>query len=87
MGTLRKETIVGVTCWDLKSHLFNALVHLTFTFGIEIWGAYMKNCPWKFFEKGMKIHMRSHIKMCSLTTSNRLILELEAPWIENPLNR
>ena len=26
MGTLRKEAIVGFTCWDLKSHLFKILV-------------------------------------------------------------
>ena len=26
MRTLRKETVVGVTCWELKSHLFKALV-------------------------------------------------------------
>ena len=76
MGILSKETLVGVTCWDLKSRLFNALVNFTFTYGIEIWGGYPKNCPWKFFEKGMKIHMRSHIKVRSLTTYNRPILEL-----------
>ena len=38
MGTLRNETIFGVTCWELKSHLFKALVLPTFTYGTEIWG-------------------------------------------------
>ena len=32
MGTLRKELVIGVTCWELKSHLFKALVVLTFTY-------------------------------------------------------
>lgn len=26
IATLRKEVVVGVTCWELKPHLFNALV-------------------------------------------------------------
>ena len=68
MGTLRKEAIVGVTCWELKSHLFKALVLPTFTYGTEIWGGDLKNSHWKVFEKGMKIHMMSHVKVCSSTT-------------------
>ena len=43
MSTLRKETIVGVTCWKLKSHLFKALVLPTFTYDTEIRGANLKN--------------------------------------------
>ena len=35
MGTLRQEVVVGVTRWELKSHLFEALILLTFTYGIE----------------------------------------------------
>jgi hypothetical protein len=35
MGTLRKEAIVKVTCWELKSHLFKGLVLPTFTYGTE----------------------------------------------------
>jgi hypothetical protein len=31
METLRKEAVVGVTCWELKSELFKALVFPTFT--------------------------------------------------------
>ena len=38
MRTLRKEAVVGVTCWKLKSHLLKALVLPTFTYGIKIWG-------------------------------------------------
>ena len=34
MGTLRKEAVVGVTSWELKSHLFKALVLPTFMYGI-----------------------------------------------------
>jgi hypothetical protein len=35
MGTLRKEVINEVTCWELKSHLCQALVLPTFTYGTE----------------------------------------------------
>ena len=68
MGILRKEAIVGVTYWGLKSHLLKAYELSTFTYGIEIWGNDLKNLHWKDFEKGLKIHMMSHIKVCSLTT-------------------
>ena len=64
MGTLRKEAIVGVTCWELESHLVKALVLPTFTYGIEIWGGDLKNSHWK----GMKMHMMSHLKVRYLTT-------------------
>jgi hypothetical protein len=30
MGTLKRETIVGVTCWDLKFNLFKAFVASNF---------------------------------------------------------
>ena len=33
MGTLRKEAVVGVKCWELKSHLFKAFVLPTFIYG------------------------------------------------------
>jgi hypothetical protein len=55
MGTLRKEAIVRVTCWELKSHPFKGLVLLTFTYGTKTWGGDLKNSHWKVFEKGMKI--------------------------------
>ena len=42
MGTLRKEAIVGVTSWKLKSHLFKALVLSTFTYGTKIWEGDLK---------------------------------------------
>ena len=51
MGTLRKEAVVGVTCWELKSHLFKALVPPTFTYGIEIWGGNLKNSHWRFLRR------------------------------------
>ena len=54
MGTLGKEVVGAVTCWELKSHLFEALVFPTFTYGIEIWGGHLKNPHWKVFKTGMK---------------------------------
>ena len=38
MVTLRKESAKGVTCWELKSHLFKAMMLPTFTYGTKIWG-------------------------------------------------
>lgn len=32
MATLRKEVIIEVTCWELKSHFFKASVFLIFTY-------------------------------------------------------
>ena len=75
MGTLRKEAVVNATCWELKSHLFKALVLPTFTYGIEIWGGNLKNSHWKVFEKGMKMYMMSHIKVRSSTTYHILLVE------------
>ena len=43
MAMSRKETIVGVTRWELKSHLLKALVVPTFTYGTEIWRGDFKN--------------------------------------------
>ena len=40
----------------------------TFTYGIEIWGVDLENSCWKVFEKAMKMHMISHVKVLSLTT-------------------
>ena len=42
LGSLRKEVVVGVTTWELESHLSRALVLPTFTYGIEIWGGNLK---------------------------------------------
>ena len=42
LGTLRKVPIVEATCWELKFHLFKALVLPTFTYGIEFWGGDLK---------------------------------------------
>ena len=69
MGTLRKETIARVTCWELKSHLFKASVLPTFMYGIEVRGGNLKNSHWKVFKKHVTMHMMSHIKVCSLTLS------------------
>ena len=74
-GTLRKETVVGVTCWELKAHLFKVVVLPTFTYGTKIWGGDLKNTLWKVFEKGIKIHMIPHIKVCSSTTYYILLVE------------
>ena len=65
---LWKEIIVGVTCWELKSHFFKALVLPTFTHGTKIWGDDLKNSHWRVFKKGMKMHMISPVKVCSSTT-------------------
>ena len=76
-GTLRKEAIVGVTCWKLKSHLFKGSVLPTFTNGTGIWGGDLKNSHWNDFKKGMNIHMMFHIKVCSSTTYHILLVDLE----------
>jgi hypothetical protein len=55
MGTVRKETVVGVKNWELESYLFKALVLPTFMYGIEIWGGDLKKSHRKVFEKGTKI--------------------------------
>ena len=82
MGTLSKEAIDGVTCWELKSHLFKALMLPTFTYGIEIWGGDLKNSHWKVFEEGMKMQMMSHVKVCSSTTYHILLVEFIKLLIE-----
>ena len=75
MGTSRREAVVGITCWELKSHIFKALVLPTFTYDTKIWGGDFKNSHWKVFEKGMKLHMMSRVKVCSLTTYHTLMAE------------
>ena len=65
MGILRGKIVVAVTCWELKSHLFKALVLPILTYGTEIWGGDLENSHWKVFEKGMDIHMMPHVKVCS----------------------
>ena len=73
MGTLRKEMIVGVTCWELKSHLFRALVLPTFMHGTKIGGDDLKNSHWRVFKKVTKMHMMSHHKVHSSTTYHILL--------------
>ena len=63
VGTLRKETVVGNTCWELKSNILKALVLPTFTYGTGSWEDDLKNYCWK----GMKMHMMSRVKVCFLT--------------------
>ena len=41
--TSMKESEVKVTCWELKSHLFKALMLPSFMHGTEIWGGDLKN--------------------------------------------
>ena len=73
MGTSRKEAVFGVTCWELKSHLFKALVRPTFTYCNKIWGSDSKNSHWKVFEKAMKMHMMPHVKAHPLRTYQILL--------------
>ena len=40
----------------------------TFIYGAKIWGADLKTFQWKVFEKGMKMHMISHVKVRCLIT-------------------
>jgi hypothetical protein len=42
------------------------LPHMALKFG---------EATWKVFEKGMKMHMMSHVKVCSLTTYHILLTE------------
>jgi hypothetical protein len=46
-------------------------------YGAEIWGGEVKNSHWKVFEKGMKMHMMSHVKVCFLTTYHILLVEFK----------
>ena len=48
-------------------HLFKAMVLPTFTYGTEIREGNLRNSHWTVFEKGMKMHMMSHVKVCSST--------------------
>ena len=73
MRILRKEAVVSVICWELISHLFKVLVLPSFIYGTKIWGGDLKNSPWKGFEKGMKMHVMSHIKVRSSITYHILV--------------
>ena len=66
--------VVGVTCWELKCHLFKALVLPTFTYGTKIWGGSLKYSHWILSKKVMKMHMMSHIKVRSSTTYHVLLV-------------
>ena len=57
MGTLRKEVVIRATCWELKSHVFKALVLPTFTYGTKIWGGDLKNshCFQKWHEDAYNV--------------------------------
>ena len=82
MGTLKKEPVVEITCWKLKSHPFNALVVPTFMCGTKIKGTDFKNSHWKVFEKGMKMQMISHVKVHSSTTYHVLLAKFGGLPIE-----
>jgi hypothetical protein len=45
------KTIVGVTCWELKNHLFKGRMLPTFTYGIETWGGDFKNLIGRFLKR------------------------------------
>jgi hypothetical protein len=76
IATLRKEAVVRITFQEFKSHLFKALMLLTFTYVAKIWEANLKN-PLEGFENGMKIHMMSHVRVRSLTTYQILLVKFE----------
>ena len=59
ISTLRNKTNIQSHKLGSQSHLFKALVLSTITYGTEIW---VGDSHWKVCEKGMKIHMMSHIK-------------------------
>ena len=80
--TLGTEAVVGVTCWELESHLFKALMPPTFMYGTRIWGGDLENSQWKVFEKGVKMHMMSYVKVRSSITYHILLVELGEPPIE-----
>jgi len=42
-------------------------------YGARIWGGDLKSSHWKVSEKGMKMHMMSHVKVCSSTTYHILL--------------
>ena len=67
--------MVNITKWELKSHLIKVLVLLTFTNGTGIWGGGLKNFHRKVFEKGIKMHMMSHVGVRSLATYHILLVE------------
>ena len=62
---------------ELMSHVRKALVLPISTYGIEIWKGDLKYSQWKVFEKGMKMHMISHVKVCCLTTYHILLADLD----------
>ena len=67
-GTLRKEAVVGVSCWELEFRIFKTLVITTFIYGTKIWEGGLKKCHWKVLKKDLKIHMMYDVKVCSLTS-------------------
>ena len=73
---------IGVTCWEFKPHLFKALVLSSFTYGIQVWGGNLKISQWKVFEKGIKIHVMSHLKVHSSTPYHILLAKFEEPAME-----
>ena len=75
MGISKKEAVVGITCCELKSHLFKALVLPTFMYGTENWGGDLENSHWKVLEKGLKMRMISRVKVHSSTNYHILIVE------------
>ena len=66
----------------IPTHLFKALVLPTFMYGAKIWGGDLKSSDWKVSEKGMKMHMMSHVKVWSTTTYHILLAEFRELPIE-----
>ena len=75
-GTLRKGALGKVKCWELKSHLFKAFSASYFHVWHQILGTKLENSHWKVFEKRMKMHMISHIKVHFSTTYHILLPNL-----------
>lgn len=73
-GNLKERIIVGVTYWELESHIFKVLVLPTFIYSNDIWEGDLTNSHWKVFEKYMKIRKMFHVKVCSSTTYYILLL-------------
>ena len=62
---------------ELKSHPFQALLLPTFTYGTKFGDGTSKTLIGKVFEKGVKMHIMSHVKVHSLATYHMLLAKFE----------
>ena len=70
MGTLKKEVIVGVTCWELKCCF--QLSHMALKFGEETW----KTLIGRLLRRAWKYFIMSHIQARSSTTYHNFIAQI-----------